>query len=516
MAVISELKTRSKNLCQKFDISYPFEADMELVKFPIKANTLYSINFNTTKEAYKTVWLYDNDGNLTKRVTYAYAPQLYDKMVVFSENDGYMSVGVLDENAKVIVAEGQYFTLNTTQQNNLNNNKITTSVSGGELPYEPYYVDITKYNNATISNINLNGVDYHFAKQNEVYAICDNAVEEPIIDMKISGNSQQDGIPTPEVPIEIESVGDYDQETGKYKVPVNVSGKNLLNKETSEESYFINASGVITFNEYYALAVTEKIYVKPSTTYTYSGMGDVKSTTVGRTGFQYDKDGNPIIAISQSYGEDVVFTTEPNCHYVLLQYVKTQEKPMLEENITATTYEPYLNKTTNIYLNEPLRKIGDYADYIDYKNKKVVRNIKEKVFDTSNNWNYMYNKFLYANSSEVQYNSGADCYCSHYLAVSAGGSSAHEGENNVAFLSSINKNQIWIIDNRYTDLESFKEYLLNQYNAGTPIKVYFPLETPIEETIDIPEISTSKGTNKFTSETTIEPSELKITYWKQI
>ena len=32
------------------------------------------------------------------------------------------------------------------------------------------------------------------------------------------------------------------------------------------------------------------------------------------------------------------------------------------------------NITTNIYLNEPLRKIGDFADYLDYKNGKVVRN----------------------------------------------------------------------------------------------------------------------------------------------
>ena len=36
---------------------------------------------------------------------------------------------------------------------------------------------------------------------------------------------------------------------------------------------------------------------------------------------------------------------------------------------------------TNIYLDEPLRKIGDYSDYIDFKNQKVYRNV-EVVDDT--------------------------------------------------------------------------------------------------------------------------------------
>lgn len=33
------------------------------------------------------------------------------------------------------------------------------------------------------------------------------------------------------------------------------------------------------------------------------------------------------------------------------------------------------SETKNIYLDEPLRKIGNYADYIDFKTGKVVRNI---------------------------------------------------------------------------------------------------------------------------------------------
>ena len=48
----------------------------------------------------------------------------------------------------------------------------------------------------------------------------------------------------------------------------------------------------------------------------------------------------------------------------------------IEKGSTATSYEPYKGETKHIYLDAPLRKIGDYADYIDYKNQKVFRQIE--------------------------------------------------------------------------------------------------------------------------------------------
>lgn len=60
----------------------------------------------------------------------------------------------------------------------------------------------------------------------------------------------------------------------------------------------------------------------------------------------------------------------------------------LEEG-TVTEYEPYVEPvTTNIFLNEPLRKLGNYADYIDFKNNKVVRKCVKKYLS---NYNWMKN-----------------------------------------------------------------------------------------------------------------------------
>lgn len=64
----------------------------------------------------------------------------------------------------------------------------------------------------------------------------------------------------------------------------------------------------------------------------------------------------------------------------------TVKNLQIEEGSTATDYEPYgykipvvcsatgsVSVATNIYLNEPLCKKGDYADYIDFKNQKLVK-----------------------------------------------------------------------------------------------------------------------------------------------
>ena len=191
--------------------------------------------------------------------------------------------------------------------------------------------------------------------------------------------------------------------------------KNLLNKANSEEDYFINSSGVKSYAPGYGLAVTEKIYVKPSTTYVYTGMGNVSGTTVTRTGFQYDVNDNPIKTLSPSGGGRVLFTTEPNCHYVYLQYIKTEEKPMLEENNIATEYEPYYLDITK-YNNELIRNINfngvnyNFAKKSNSIDKVCAHAVQEPIIDLKISGNSVqgglpieYRQVEYIESTGTQY-----------------------------------------------------------------------------------------------------------------
>jgi hypothetical protein len=189
----------------------------------------------------------------------------------------------------------------------------------------------------------------------------------------------------------------------------------------------------------------------------------------------------------------------------------------LEEGSTATAYEPYINKTTNIYLNEPLRKVGDYADYIDYKNKKVVRNVKENILRGSS-YLFLWSSYGSAYIHSTDINKGSDDLqisglCSHLPIVPSG--QIYAGKTQGASTNKGYTQFVFYIQG-FTTIQEYRDYFDEQYSKGTPFKIYYALATPTEETIEIPEITTEKGTNNFTSETTIEPSELKITYWKQI
>lgn len=43
---------------------------------------------------------------------------------------------------------------------------------------------------------------------------------KPLTSWHITGNTVQNGTPTPENPVEVQAVGDYDTTTGKYKIPI--------------------------------------------------------------------------------------------------------------------------------------------------------------------------------------------------------------------------------------------------------------------------------------------------------
>ncbi len=163
-----------------------------------------------------------------------------------------------------------------------------------------------------------------------------------------------------------------------YKIPVTVSGKNLFNKDTvnttrhlSNGSTQFGTGNIATYNS------TDFIPVKPNTTY-------IKSGDFGANVQAYFDSNKNFIGSATMISAGTAFTTPSNCAYIVLN-VTVSNAPystaQLEEGSTVTEYEPYIQSTTNIYLDEPLRCVGSVCDYIDYNNKQVVRNVN--VIDDS-------------------------------------------------------------------------------------------------------------------------------------
>lgn len=495
-----------------------------------------------------------------------------------------------------------------------------------EKEFVPYRVDITKYNNKTIKNIKFNGEDYHFAKKNEVTdGYCENAVNEPIIDMQVSGNSVQNGTPSLENPIEILSVGDktknlaeklfninssgasvsstiliqqtnkvinsslikveggqkyvlsrtvqgqdfrlfwfdtkpilgetqsingaylsqtqlkititspdnakylfvrwsegYDAgnvqiEKGKtateyepygYKIPVKASGKNLFNPSNW-------AGGTITeFNGVPCLLIKDT-----GQTYSYTLDGD--SSDVYIITFKYYRASDSEDKVSNFYsatrgaltintkhntlytntvygGEKIYFTGWGRDMYLDLTITQ------LEKGKVATTFEPYIEPvTTNIYLKEPLRMINDIADVLDYKNKKVIRNVGSVIYNATESWSKYDSANGYMESNSI-FPDGKPVLCNMLAST-----------DKLIKEPAIRKNYaniyVYGVQDYYPTVAEWHAFL-----AENNMEVIGQLVTPTEETIELPTIETFDGTTNFEIDTQVKPTGLSVTYWKQI
>jgi hypothetical protein len=208
------------------------------------------------------------------------------------------------------------------------------------------------------------------------------------VSIKLYGNSIQNGTPTPIAPIEIENIGTYDEETGKYKIPFKIN-------ET----------------------------------------------------------------------------------------------------------------TTYIYLNEPLRKLGDYVDYIDFKNNKVVRNVYAGKLNETNNWAERTSS-SYVNCCWFQTDIPKKFF--NTLGYSNRFSTIDNGVSDTQHLRYIvGSNYIGVFINKtiVSNLDSFKEWL-----KSNVIEYHCVLETPIEETIELPDFVLQNSIICIDVDTLIEPSNIMIEY----
>lgn len=201
----------------------------------------------------------------------------------------------------------------------------------------------------------------------------------------------------------------------KYDIPIMVTGKNLFNKEDSKcYEIKLEPPTVININTYAVGILWSDQLIslfKPNITYTISceiECVDVPSDDYtfhnGILGFLIQSKVSGYSSINMLVTHQLVkgeiyhfsktFTIPSNFlegTYTMYLYRNSYKNSdgkiitasvicrniQIEEGSSSTAYEPYKGSITeHIYLDEPLRKVGDYADYIYFKNQKVVRKIE--------------------------------------------------------------------------------------------------------------------------------------------
>ena len=356
-----------------------------------------------------------------------------------------------------------------------------------------------------------------------------------------------------------------------YKIPITVRGKNLFDKSNMYVMDRLNAGLTWTYNpeekvyiangtqtaqlSSYALLInsaitTDKLiaghrYILcgqsvpdvPNTryyvfaTHTSGSKKAYVSSDMDSTNTFVWSEGDSLSPDIRIYSTDGVFREIKNARFqpMLIDITGMTTEEMA--NIKAEFEEYVEPTTTNIYLDEPLRKIGDYADYIDFKNQIVKRNIKELNLVSSN----VHGKS--ASTTDDMYVAFVSPTLSKFgearLRTSSNGAEL-DGFNNIGkvggslselvkqgeFFWSYNTNTTtflgvptsYLTEKGYDATIDGVKALIDEQNSISPIKIAFLLENVEEETITLPNIPTIEGTSIIEVDTNIQPSNMEVSY----
>lgn len=168
--------------------------------------------------------------------------------------------------------------------------------------------------------------------------------------------------------------------------------------------------------------------------------------------------------------------------------------------------------TTNIYLSEPLRRIGEYADTVD-SDGVVVRRIRKLVMTGEENIDYSPNganargfRMVISNNPLL---AASSIISTHY--VDGGFNTWREAQVGEITQSTSVSNifYLWMDQTIYNSIEKFQTWLAAQYNNGTPVIVYYVLDSSTSEQTTPVTLTTVSGSNTLDFGTTLKPAKFQ-------
>jgi len=335
--------------------------------------------------------------------------------------------------------------------------------------------------------------------------------------LKISGKSEQVGTPTPESPISINSVSNFDLVS---------SGKNLYDKSLSS-----NILSVYPLNNTFtSTTATRSAFIAclPATTYTISKVSSARFIIMESSNLPVA--GGPLTILASDYtASSLTVTTSTTAKYLSAFIYNSNYETLTLQNIlgtvqfelgsTATAYEPYQGDTVNFPYT--LRSLpGGTRDYIEIDNinktAKLYRNVEEKIFNGTEGWtqgitgttNY-YRYRLQLNDAVATVATEKCLIISNYFEPGYDSSTLHPSpyllDESMALSSG---HGLFAYSSKFSNatLEEWEAYLLQQYNAGTPVTVQYKLVTATVTDLDYNEVKTYYPYTNIYTNATIQPT----------
>jgi len=198
----------------------------------------------------------------------------------------------------------------------------------------------------------------------------------------VYGNSIQDGTPSPTNPVAIESLGSKTSNILEY--PYETTEKTSAGITwTLNDDRSVSVEGTATGYSMFILKTNiqleagKKYYFKASGTYSgvsliFAYYDETGTRKYNGSGLEWKSEyTNPQIYLQVN--PDISASGEVYPYVVSEQSKDDDYEPYEKYKIPIKINEEIIS---NIYLDEPLRKVGDFKDYIDFKNSKIFRNVQ--------------------------------------------------------------------------------------------------------------------------------------------
>ncbi|MEE1013703.1 MAG: hypothetical protein U0L92_05270, partial [Clostridia bacterium] len=394
-------------------------------------------------------------------------------------------------------------------------------------PFSTYEVDV--------KNLGINGVrarvdkiaGYTSADVEGTVLALPSSAGKALRDYKIYGNSEQDGTPSTETSVAIQSVGDYNEDTGKYDVPIVLHYKNWwhcpdsavlhpsVTYEKDSQTFTIKGAGVQQFFYQFPMpipagttcAVTLKMLAGEMAKGVLSVGGFHRGASDSHQCVVQTKEGSSYVINESLAGRtftSVSTATDTITHlmiYIDGSYVVSeppQFQVQFEIGDTPTDYEPYIEPvTTTVSLDAPLRKVGEAADYMDYKTGMVNYRVAECVLTGNESWAYVVDGdyFKLALSREANTSAMESSLCSHYVYGDA--------TLDQSFWIDGTEQALCIKDTRFTNEDELKIWLQSE-----EVRIIYPTLLAMGALVKLPVIDTNLYDNVISIGTSVQPSNV--------
>lgn len=305
---------------------------------------------------------------------------------------------------------------------------------------------------------------------------------------------------------------------GQGCVKVTKCNNNLFNKNDIVNKAYINSSGEIVSND--GQNYTNYISVVSNAMYTIHAENPLGAVTAICF---YDTNKKFLSGSTYNNVKSMSFKTPSNCDFVRASVSNINLETLQIEEGPATTYEEHEEQSYIMPVqNEMLQE-----DYFDFDNEEEVHTWKKLILTGNENWKLeSTGRFgiIKSDLPEIPAATSNNNYLGNMCNSYKESTPALTWKKVQGFCVDMSS-CLRIYDDKYStnnDLEGFKTYLKSQYDAGTPVIIYYKLQTPTrlaftdEQKAVAKELNNARTYKNVTNITTDSKAILSLDYAKDL